>query len=76
MILTFNQKEWKTSINDLIADYAKKNSIDYYFNYYFKLVLIIDNNSYIVDTYNILNDTLKITLKEIKKWDQQKRGNR
>lgn len=29
MILTFNQKEWITSINDLLVDYAKNNSIDY-----------------------------------------------
>lgn len=67
MILNFKQKEWKTSINDLLVDYAKNNRIDYYFNYYFKLVLAINNSTYTVDTYNILNDTLTITLKELKK---------
>lgn len=67
MILTLDKKDWKTSINDLLIDYAKKNSIDYYFNDYFKLVLIINNIAYTVDAYAVLNNTLRIILKEIKK---------
>lgn len=65
MILTFDKKEWTTTINDLLVDYAKNNNIDYYYNYYFKLVLTINNNAYTVDAYTVLNNTLRIILKEI-----------
>lgn len=65
MILTFDKKDWTTTINDLLVDYAKNNNIDYYFNHYFKLVLVMNNIAYTVDAYAVLNNTLRIILKEI-----------
>ena len=65
MQLTFNKKEWVTTINDLLITHAKKNNNKFYFNKFFKLLIEIDFKIYSIDTYNLNKDMLTIKLKEI-----------
>lgn len=67
MTLIFNQKEWNTTINDLIITHAKKNNQKFYFNKFFKLLIEIDFKTYSIDTYNLNKDILTIKLKEKRK---------
>ena len=68
MILTFKEKEWDSTINNLLINYAKKNNQRFYFNKFFKLLIEIDSKTYGIDTYHLNEDILTIKLKEIKKW--------
>ena len=69
MILTFKEKEWDSTINNLLMNYAKKNNQRFYFNEFFKLLIEIDSKTYSIDTYYLNKDILTIKLKEeFKKW--------
>lgn len=65
MILTFKEKEWDTTINNLLMNYAKKNNHNFYFNNFFNLLIEIDSKTYGIDTYYLNKDILTIKLKEI-----------
>ena len=53
--MKLNISKWITTVNDAMIKYAKIKGYKYYYDLYFRLNVIIDNNIHIIDTY-ILND--------------------
>ena len=63
--MTLNIGKWTYTVNHHMIQYAKKHGYKYFNDVYFRLNIVIDNKTYIINTYTLDNDNLITDLKEV-----------
>lgn len=61
--MKINIGKWTYTVNHHVIEYAKKNGYKTFNDLYFRLNIIIDNKTYIIDTYNMVDNDLIVDLK-------------